>query len=85
MNNNKRLPETCELMGHKIKLANIINPHIHKAIRTRSNFLFNHSDCYSDGWHETCPHHDHNQWGPNRNQHLDHAEYNEHSDASDYG
>ncbi len=43
--------EEIEILGHKIRLANIENPHLKRAIRNRQNFfLFNYGDSpYSDG------------------------------------
>lgn len=47
----KILLEKCEIMGHEVSPENVENPHIKRAIKKRSNFLFNHSD-YGDGYYE---------------------------------
>lgn len=50
---NEELPEFVEIIGHRVRVVDIENPHIRIAFRERfSTFLFNHGEERGPGWNE---------------------------------
>lgn len=68
------LSKECEIMGHKIKLENIKNPHIKKAIKNRAGFLFNYGDSSSGKGHT--------DYTERINEHSEYSERSTHTDCN---
>lgn len=53
MEKGKNLLSECDIMGYNVKLEDIENPHIVRAIEKRNGFLFNHSEYTETKYQET--------------------------------
>ena len=76
MSNNQLI----QILGHHVRLGDIENPHVRRAIIQREGFWFNYGDSGDDGHTD---HHDRysDWWNDSYRDHKDHYEsYDDHHD-----